>query len=133
MIIFGFFQKQANHVVFLAALLACEKLVTNFPEQSQSHLETLLPLFFASLSDCIPLVCSGAAESLAKIIETYGFNMFSEILPKVKEGLKKVDEQKPSTGKSTNVQKQNAGPTNRMFFGKIDFHLSEQVVCLVFF
>lgn len=34
---------------------------------------TLYPLFLANLSDCIASVRQGAAESLAKVIKTYGW------------------------------------------------------------
>lgn len=91
-----------------AACLACGNFIFCFPEECKSMMEQLYPLFFANLSDSIPSVRQGAAAALANIVRTYGQEPIEISMEKITQGLKGVENQKPSTDKFPGLEKGGA-------------------------
>lgn len=76
-----------------AACVACGNFILCFPEESQSSMETLYPLFLNNLQDNIPSVRQGAAVAIANVVRAYGKDVLPMVVEKMHEGLKGVEEQ----------------------------------------
>lgn len=90
------------------ACVACGSFVKSFPNESQSSMQELYPLFFTNLSDPIPSVRQGAAVALANIAQAYGIEAIGTIFETVKKGLSLVETQTDNADRFQSLEK---GPT----------------------
>ncbi|XP_067136446.1 uncharacterized protein [Centruroides vittatus] len=88
-----------------AACLACGNFVMCYPEESRFSMESLYPMFFRNLHDCISSVRQGAATALANVVQAYGTEAFSIVSKEIEKGLNSVENQPSESEKYASFDK----------------------------
>ncbi|XP_071081412.1 uncharacterized protein [Haliotis cracherodii] len=112
-----------------AACVACGNFVKCFPEESRGTMPELYPLFFSNLEDNIPSVRQGAALALAHVVQAYGEESLSVILPKLRAGLEGVEHQAACVEKYGGLDKGPAtyGVVKHLRDNDMELHTDQQM------
>ncbi|CAG0878691.1 unnamed protein product [Darwinula stevensoni] len=112
-----------------AACLASGNFVSHFPEESQSKMDALYPLFFNNLQDNIPSVRIGAAVAIASVVKVYKPDALIIVMERLKSGLKGIKDQPSESEKYGDLEKGPAvyGVKKRLRDNDKELHTDKQM------
>lgn len=112
-----------------AACLACGNFVMCYPEESRNSMESLYPMFFRNLRDCISSVRQGAASALANVVQAYGEEAFIIVSKEIEKGLNGIENQPSESEKYTGFEKglSTFSVVKKLRDNDMDLHTNKQM------